>query len=179
MSFNIDMPDGARYILRLLAAEGYEAYIVGGCVRDSLLKKEPNDWDICTSAAPLEVCALMAENGIKVIKTGLKHGTVTACVGVGSYEITTFRVDGEYSDNRRPDYVEFVDDIKEDLARRDFTINAMAYSEWDGLVDPWGGYGDLCNGIIRCVGNPDDRFNEEPLPSVYGLRSHCTCGRQL
>lgn len=164
------MPNGARYILRLLAAEGYEAYIVGGCVRDSLLNKKPNDWDICTSATPLEVCALMAENGIRVIETGLKHGTVTACAGIGSYEITTFRVDGEYSDNRRPDYVEFVDDIKEDLARRDFTVNAMAYSEWDGLVDPWGGYGDLCNGIIRCVGNPDDRFNEDGLRILRALR---------
>ncbi len=168
--FKIDIPNEARYILRLLWCDGYDAYIVGGCVRDSLLDKAPHDWDICTSADPGVVLALMAEYGIKTIKTGLQHGTVTAVMDSGSYEITTFRVDGEYTDNRRPDSVKFVTRIYEDLARRDFTINAMAYSEWDGLIDPWGGYGDLDNELIRCVRNPDDRFKEDALRILRALR---------
>ena len=174
--FKIDIPHEARYILRLLWHDGCDAYIVGGCIRDSLLDKTPHDWDICTSADPGVVLDLMAEHGIKTIKTGLQHGTVTAAMDGGSYEITTFRVDGEYTDNRRPDHVEFVSDICEDLSRRDFTINAMAYSEWYGLVDPWGGYGDLDIKLIRCVRNPDDRFREDALRILRALRFASTYG---
>lgn len=177
--FKIDIPHEARYILRLLWCNGYDTYIVGGCVRDSLLDKAPHDWDICTSAKPGVVLAIMAECGIKTVKTGLQHGTVTAVMDGGNYEITTFRVDGEYTDNRRPDSVEFVNDINKDLSRRDFTINAMAYSEWDGLVDPWGGYGDLDNKLIRCVGHPDDRFREDALRILRALRFASTYGFKI
>lgn len=177
--FKIDIPVGARYILSALKNHAGDAYIVGGCVRDSLLDKQPHDWDICTSAKPGEVLEIMAEHGVKTIETGLKHGTVTAVIGDESYEITTFRVDGEYSDNRRPDHVEFVADVIEDLGRRDFTINAMAYSDFDGLIDPWGGYGDLCNGIIRCVRNPDDRFREDALRIMRALRFASTYGFKI
>lgn len=174
--FKIDIPHGARYILRLLENNLEDAYIVGGCVRDSLLGKTPNDWDICTSAKPTEVIELMGKNGIKTIETGLQHGTVTAVIGDKSYEITTFRVDGEYSDNRRPDNVSFVDCIDIDLSRRDFTINAMAYNEADGLVDPFGGSGDLDNHRISCVGNPNDRFKEDGLRIMRALRFAATYG---
>lgn len=168
--FKIDIPEGARYILRIFQNSFEDAYIVGGCVRDSLLGKTPHDWDICTSAKPGAVLALMAEHGIKTIETGLQHGTVTAVIGDESYEITTFRVDGEYSDNRRPDRVEFVGDVIDDLARRDFTINAMGYNETHGLVDPWNGSYDLHLGLIRCVRNPDDRFREDALRILRALR---------
>lgn len=179
MSFKIDIPVSARHIVRILEYDGYYTYIVGGCVRDSLLNKAPHDWDICTSAKPSMILAIMAANGIKTIETGLKHGTVTAVMDGGNYEITTFRVDGAYSDNRRPDSVRFVSNINDDLARRDFTINAMAYNEWDGLVDPWGGYGDLDNKLIRCVGNPDDRFGEDALRILRALRFASTYGFKI
>ena len=177
--FEIKMPTGAGallYILNQSARYHADAYIVGGCVRDSLLGKTPNDWDICTSAKPDRVLAVMKEYNIRTIETGLKHGTVTALMYDGQYEITTFRIDGDYSDNRRPDSVEFVDDIKADLSRRDFTINAMAYDRWDGLIDPFGGYTDLRMGVIRCVGNPDDRFGEDALRIMRALRFASTYG---
>lgn len=181
--FKINIPIGANYLIRLLKGAGHEACVVGGCVRDSLLNKKPHDWDICTSARPEEVCALMKLNDVRIIETGLRHGTVTACVGVSNYEITTFRVDGEYSDNRRPDRVEFVGDIVEDLARRDFTINAMAYDEpvegYGNLTDPWGGYGDLDKKLIRCVRNPDDRFREDALRILRALRFASTYGFKI
>lgn len=179
LGFKIDIPNEARYILRILENDGHDAYIVGGCVRDSLLNKTPHDWDICTSAKPGTVLALMAEYGVKTIETGLQHGTVTAVMDGGNYEITTFRVDGEYTDNRRPNHVEFVCDIHEDLSRRDFTINAMAYNEWEGLVDPWGGYGDLDNKLICCVGHPDDRFREDALRILRALRFASTYGFKI
>ena len=175
----IDIPVGARYVMRLLENELHHAYIVGGCVRDSLLDKEPNDWDICTSATPGEVLALLSKHGVRTIETGLQHGTVTACRGFSNYEVTTFRVDGEYSDNRRPDSVEFVCDIVEDLSRRDFTINAMAYSEREGLVDPWHGRDDLKKKLIRCVRNPDDRFREDALRIMRALRFAATYGFKI
>ncbi len=178
-AFKFDIPAGAKYILNVLENNMYDAYIVGGCVRDSLLNKAPHDWDICTSAKPGEVLALMGANGIRMIETGLQHGTVTAVIGDESYEITTFRVEGEYSDNRRPDRVEFVNDVIEDLSRRDFTINAMAYSQWSGLVDPWGGYGDLDAKLIRCVGHPDDRFREDALRIMRALRFAATYGFKI
>lgn len=135
--FKIDIPLTARYILCSLKHHVGDAYIVGGCVRDSLLGKQPHDWDICTSAKPGAVLETMAEHGVKTIETGLKHGTVTAIISDENYEITTFRVDGEYSDNRRPDSVEFVCDIIEDLSRRDFTINAMASSILGAVMAIW------------------------------------------
>lgn len=177
--FKVDIPVGARHVTRLLENRLHHAYIVGGCVRDSMLGKTPHDWDICTSAKPGEVLALMGANGIRMIETGLQHGTVTAVIGEESYEITTFRVDGEYSDNRRPDHVEFVSDICEDLSRRDFTINAMAYNEYKGLIDPWGGYTDLYDGVIRCVRNPDDRFREDALRIMRALRFAATYGFKI
>lgn len=177
--FKIGMPTAAKFILRILENDNYQAYVVGGCVRDSILGKQPKDWDICTSAKPEEVLTQMAKCGIKTIETGLQHGTVTACALGQNYEITTFRVDGEYSDNRRPDYVEFVGDVIEDLSRRDFTINAMAYNETTGFVDPWGGCGDLLEGIIRCVRNPDDRFQEDALRIMRALRFAATYGFKI
>lgn len=172
--FKINIPNNVKYLINILEEDGYEAYIVGGCVRDAFLDKEPHDWDICTNAKPEEVCALLeCYDDIEVFLTGMKHGTITAHIDGENYEITTYRVDGEYSDNRRPDYVEFVGDIIEDLSRRDFTINAMAYNEISGcgnLIDPWGGYGDLDAKRIRCVRNPDDRFQEDALRILRALR---------
>lgn len=172
----IKIPACAKHLIDILQVNGHDAYVVGGCVRDSFLCKEPNDWDICTSATPDEVCRLMDKYHVRTIETGLQHGTVTACYGVGQYEITTFRVDGEYSDNRRPDNVSFVDCIDIDLSRRDFTINAMAYNDYEGLVDPFGGYTDLCNHRLCCVGHPDDRFREDALRIMRALRFAATYG---
>lgn len=166
----IDIPTGAGLIMRILEQAGYKAYIVGGCVRDSLLGKTPHDWDICTSATPGEVVNILDERGIRVITTGLKHGTVTAVTGDEQFEITTFRTESGYSDNRHPDTVEFVNDIKADLARRDFTINAMAYNDTEGLIDPYGGSDDLVKGVIRCVGNPYERFAEDALRILRAMR---------
>lgn len=178
--FKIKMPANVHYLLDILEEDGYEAYIVGGCVRDSFLDKQPNDWDICTSAKPEEVIELLeCYDDIEVILTGLKHGTITAHIKGENYEITTYRVDGDYTDNRRPDTVVFVDDITEDLARRDFTINAMAYSDFTGLVDPFGGYGDLDDKLIRCVRNPDDRFQEDALRILRALRFASTYGFRI
>jgi tRNA nucleotidyltransferase (CCA-adding enzyme) len=170
------MPDEVTHLIDILDWAGYDSYIVGGCVRDSFLDKTPHDWDICTAADPRKVLTILGLHKIKAIETGLQHGTVTAHIDGNNYEITTFRIDGEYSDNRRPDSVSFVRDVKADLARRDFTINAMAYSAWEGLVDPFGGYTDLCQGIIRCVGNPDDRFKEDALRILRALRFASTYG---
>lgn len=179
MSFEIDIPLGAQRLLQSLMVRDHTAYVVGGCVRDSLLCKEPHDWDICTSAKPEKVCEMLCEVGVRTIETGLQHGTVTACLGDGDYEITTYRVDGEYTDGRHPDKVEFVDDISADLARRDFTINAMAYNDYSGLVDPYGGWSDLNDGIIRCAGNPDDRFTEDALRILRALRFASTYGFKI
>lgn len=176
LTFKIDMPDEVTHLIDILDWAGYDSYIVGGCVRDSFLDKTPHDWDICTAADPRKVLTILDLHKIKSIETGLQHGTVTAHIDGNNYEITTFRIDGEYSDNRRPDSVSFVRDVKADLARRDFTINAMAYSAWEGLVDPFGGYADLRDGIIRCVGNPDDRFKEDALRILRALRFASTYG---
>ena len=162
----ISIPKGAKAIILGLRYENHEAYIVGGCVRDSLLGKEPKDWDICTSATPQEVKEYLNRCSVRTIDTGLKHGTITADMErAGKYEITTFRIDGDYSDNRRPDSVTFTESIYQDLSRRDFTINAMAYND-----DPFHGVDDLKNGIIRCVGNPNDRFSEDALRILRALR---------
>ncbi|MDB7829171.1 CCA tRNA nucleotidyltransferase [Intestinimonas butyriciproducens] len=164
----IMIPHGAQEILETLQFNGYEAYVVGGCVRDSLLGVEPKDWDICTSAIPSRI--LYSFRDKRVIETGLKHGTVTVVMDDGQYEVTTFRVDGDYSDHRHPDSVNFTESLREDLARRDFTINAMAYSEKTGLVDPFGGAQDLKRKVISCVGNPNDRFSEDALRILRALR---------
>ena len=157
----IDLDPGAALLLDALHAAGYAAYAVGGCVRDSLLGLAPHDWDLCTSARPEQVIALFGEE--KCIPTGLQHGTVTVKQGGKLYETTTFRTEGAYSDGRHPDAVHFVPDVREDLARRDFTINAMAYSAEEGLIDPFGGQADLAAHIVRAVGEPERRFEEDAL----------------
>ena len=157
----IRMDEGAAKLLDTLHRAGYAAYVVGGCVRDSLLGLTPHDWDLCTSALPQQGMELFGEE--KCIPTGLQHGTVTVKQGGGLYEITTFRTEGTYTDGRHPDEVHFVPDVQEDLARRDFTINAMAYNEKEGLVDPFGGQADLQSGILRAVGVPHQRFTEDAL----------------
>ena len=157
----IRMDEGAAELLDTLHRAGYAAYVVGGCVRDSLLGLTPHDWDLCTSALPQQGMELFGEE--KCIPTGLQHGTVTVKQGGGLYEITTFRTEGAYTDGRHPDEVHFVPDVREDLARRDFTINAMAYNEKEGLIDPFGGQDDLQSGILRAVGVPHQRFTEDAL----------------
>lgn len=157
----IRMDEGAAELLDTLHRAGYAAYVVGGCVRDSLLGLTPHDWDLCTSALPQQGMELFGEE--KCIPTGLQHGTVTVKQGGGLYEITTFRTEGTYTDGRHPDEVHFVPDVREDLARRDLTINAMAYNEKEGLVDPFGGQADLQSGIVRAVGVPRQRFTEDAL----------------
>ena len=159
ISFPLD--PGAAALLTRLHAAGHAAYAVGGCVRDSLLGQTPHDWDLCTSATPEQVLELFGET--HCIPTGLQHGTVTVKHGGELYEITTFRTEGAYSDGRHPDHVAFVPDVKEDLARRDFTINAMAYNAEEGLIDPFGGQNDLAAGIVRAVGEPQRRFEEDAL----------------
>ena len=158
---NIRLDVGAAALLAWLHGAGYAAYAVGGCVRDSLLGRTPQDWDLCTSARPEQVLALFGEG--QCIPTGLQHGTVTIKYGGQLYETTTFRTEGAYTDGRHPDEVHFVPDVRQDLARRDFTINAMAYNDAEGLIDPFGGQQDLQQGILRAVGDPATRFEEDAL----------------
>ncbi len=169
---NINMPSFVCTALDRLNSLGYEAYIVGGCVRDAFLNKTPYDWDITTSAKPQEISD--AFSNYKTIDTGIKHGTVSVIIEGEILEITTMRVDGEYSDNRHPDSVSFTENINLDLARRDFTVNAMAYSPLTGVVDPFGGQKDLNDKIIRCVGEPHKRFTEDALRILRGLRFSST-----
>ncbi|MEE1538521.1 MAG: tRNA nucleotidyltransferase [Faecalibacterium prausnitzii] len=157
----IRMDEGAAELLDTLHKAGYAAYVVGGCVRDSLLGLTPHDWDLCTSALPQQVMELFGAQ--RCIPTGLQHGTVTVKQSGALYEITTFRTEGTYTDGRHPDEVHFVPDVRKDLARRDLTINAMAYNEKEGLVDPFGGQADLQSGIVRAVGVPRQRFTEDAL----------------
>ena len=158
----ITMDPGAAALLEALHRAGHKAYLVGGCVRDSLAGRIPHDWDICTSALPRQVLDLFGEK--QCIPTGLQHGTVTVKHQGGLYEVTTFRVEGGYSDGRHPDHVDFVADVREDLARRDFTINAMAYNREEGLIDPFGGREDLLvRHRVRAVGDPVRRFEEDGL----------------
>lgn len=164
----MDMPKNVDTAINLLQSAGFEAYAVGGCVRDSLLGKTPNDWDITTSAKPEDMKSVFAE--FHCIDTGIKHGTVTVVIDGEPLEITTFRLDGEYEDNRHPKSVTFTSNLGADLGRRDFTVNAMAYSKMTGTVDLFGGQNDLKNGIIRCVGDPDRRFNEDALRILRALR---------
>lgn len=171
----IQIPEQANIILEKLQASGYEAYVVGGCVRDALLGREPHDWDITTSALPLEVKKIFP----RTIDTGLKHGTVTVMIGREGYEVTTYRVDGVYEDGRHPKEVTFTPNLREDLQRRDFTINAMAYSPSDGLVDLFGGREDLENGLIRAVGDPMQRFSEDALRIMRAVRFSAQLGYDI
>lgn len=168
MARRISLPSSVCFILNRLYSNGFEGYVVGGCVRDSLMGFEPHDWDICTSALPEQMMDIFAD--CKVIPTGLQHGTISVVVDSIPYEITTYRIDGEYKDNRHPDEVEFVSDLRLDLMRRDFTINAMAFSPQNGLVDLFGGEEDICNRTIRCVGNPNERFQEDALRILRAIR---------
>ncbi|MDR1134574.1 MAG: tRNA nucleotidyltransferase [Clostridiales Family XIII bacterium] len=166
---SIEIPEFAEMILSALSAQKYEAFVVGGCVRDSILGRTPRDWDICTSARPDQVHECLV-GSCHVIGTGIKHGTVTVAKDGETVEVTTFRIDGKYSDNRRPDRVRFVRTLEDDLARRDFTINAMAYNHERGLVDYFDGLADLVEGRIRAVGDPEARFQEDALRIMRALR---------
>lgn len=168
----IQVPEAAKDIIEQLNAHGFEAYVVGGCVRDSLLGRTPEDWDITTSAKPEQVKEIFS----RTVDTGIQHGTVTVLIDRGAYEVTTYRIDGEYEDGRHPKSVEFTGNLLEDLKRRDFTINAMAYSDRDGLVDAFGGEMDLKQGIIRCVGNALDRFTEDALRILRAIRFSAQLG---
>lgn len=165
---NIVLPKNVKTIIKILNTHNYEAFIVGGCVRDSAIGLTPHDWDICTNAKPEEIKKCF-EN-FNTFDSGIKHGTISVVLDGEVFEVTTYRIDGTYSDNRRPDSVSFTSDITQDLARRDFTINAMVYNEQSGLIDPYGGRNDLSDKIIKCVGNPDFRFNEDALRIIRALR---------
>ncbi len=176
----ISVPEALMSVIAALNAAGYLAYPVGGCVRDSLMGKAPKDWDAAVSAKPEQVKRVLAKLNYKIIDTGIKHGTVTVIADGAPYEITTFRTDGSYTDNRRPDSVEFVSDIRDDLSRRDFTINAVAYDcAADRVIDPFGGRRDINAGIIRCVGDPDKRFTEDSLRILRGLRFASVLGFEI
>ena len=168
MKFKINIPADANELIHTLQNNGHSAYIVGGCVRDSILGRTPHDWDICTSATPSEMLEIFKDK--KIIETGLQHGTVTVVVNGEPYEITTYRIDGIYSDNRRPDAVTFTDKLVEDLRRRDFTINAMAYNDEEGLIDPFNGMEDIKYKKISCVGRAEDRFGEDALRILRAIR---------
>lgn len=173
----INIPDYINTIISKLEAANHEAYVVGGCVRDTLLGIEVNDWDICTSALPEQMKSAL--NDYKLIDTGIKHGTITAICDKDICEITTFRTDGVYTDHRRPDNVSFVSELRSDLSRRDFTVNAMAYSHRTGIIDLFDGQKDLCNNILRCVGVPKERFNEDALRIVRALRFSACLGFEI
>lgn len=164
----IKIPNDVKTVMNILTAAGHKAYVVGGCVRDSIMGREPNDWDVTTDADPEQIQKLFAS--FRTVETGIKHGTVLIVSGKTPVETTTFRIDGEYSDNRHPDKVTFTKNIIDDLARRDFTINAMAYNDTDGLIDPFDGQNDIRNKIIRCVGDADTRFNEDALRIMRAIR---------
>ena len=176
-NITINIPRGAAAIIDTLQSNGFEAYLVGGCVRDSILKRPVHDWDITTSATPDEMKKVFADT--KIIETGIKHGTLTILSVDGFYECTTYRIDGAYSDGRHPDIVRFTKSLAEDLKRRDFTINAMAYNDTEGLIDLFGGRLDLMNHVIRCVGNPEDRFKEDVLRIMRALRFAAQLGFDL
>ena len=166
----IILPDAIKEIFGVIREYGSKAYIVGGSVRDSIMGRPVHDWDICTPVTINEIFALFETEGYKVIPTGIQHGTVTVMIDGVGYEITTYRRDGEYSDGRHPDSVEFTSNLVEDLSRRDFTINAMAYNEEDGLIDPFNGLEDIEDRFIRCVGDPTERFNEDALRILRAIR---------
>lgn len=168
----IQLPQKVKYIISQLEAAGFEAYAVGGCVRDSLLGREPDDWDVTTSAKPLQVKEVFRHT----IDTGIQHGTVTVMLGHEGFEVTTYRIDGEYEDSRHPKEVIFTANLVEDLKRRDFTINAMAYNDRSGIVDAFGGMEDLDKGVIRCVGEARERFGEDALRMLRAVRFSAQLG---
>ncbi len=168
----IALPKDVKHIIGVLMENGYEAYAVGGCVRDSILGRVPGDWDITTSALPMQVKGLFR----RTVDTGIQHGTVTVMLGRNGYEVTTYRIDGRYEDSRHPESVEFTPKLEEDLKRRDFTINAMAYNDEHGIVDIFDGVGDLQRKIIRCVGNAHDRFDEDALRILRAVRFSAQLG---
>lgn len=170
--FKIDIPDSVKLIIDILEKNGYEAFAVGGCVRDTILNRQPQDWDITTSALPEQVKKLFN----RTLDTGIQHGTVTVMIQHVGYEVTTYRIDGEYSDSRHPESVEFTSNLIEDLKRRDFTINAMAYNEREGLVDAFDGIKDIENKIIRCVGVAEERFDEDALRILRAVRFSAQLG---
>lgn len=171
----IQIPDSVKFIIQTIEEAGFEAYAVGGCVRDSILGREPDDWDITTSAKPEDVKALFHHT----IDTGIQHGTVTVLIKKVGYEVTTYRIDGEYEDSRHPKEVNFTSLLSEDLRRRDFTINAMAYNDKSGIVDLFGGQDDLQKGIIRCVGEPKERFTEDALRIMRAVRFSAQLGYEI
>ena len=162
----IILPEKVKFILEQLKEHGFEAYAVGGCVRDACLGRIPNDWDITTSASPQEVKRIFPQT----FDTGIEHGTITVLIEREGFEVTTYRVDGAYNDCRHPDQVQFTSDLIEDLKRRDFTINAMAYNQETGLVDEFDGINDLKDGVLRCVGNAQERFGEDALRMMRAVR---------
>lgn len=171
----IQLPYEVEWVIGKIRDAGYEAFAVGGCVRDTLLGRTPEDWDVTTSARPEAVKAIFE----RTVNTGLQHGTVTVLKNRKGYEVTTYRIDGEYHDGRHPDSVEFTPNLLEDLKRRDFTINAMAYSHETGIVDEFGGMEDLKAGIVRCVGRPEDRFTEDALRLLRALRFSAQLGFEI
>lgn len=168
MNIKINIPNNVNELIHTLQTNGYSAYVVGGCVRDSILGRKPHDWDVCTSATPEEMLEIFKDK--RIIETGLQHGTVTVISNGEPIEITTYRIDGDYSDGRHPDSVKFTSDLIEDLSRRDFTINAMAYNDKDGLIDPFDGLDDIKHKKINCVGRAEDRFNEDGLRILRAIR---------
>lgn len=177
MSIKIEMPPVVSSIIRTLEGAGYEAYAVGGCIRDSIMGKEPSDWDICTSALPEDTLRVLGRHNI--VENGMKHGTVTVRIEDCNYEITTFRTDGEYLDNRHPSEVTFVRDLREDLSRRDLTVNSLAYNDSRGIIDLFGGISDIEHHRICCVGDPDKRFNEDALRILRALRFSSQLGFEI
>lgn len=174
-NFKIEIPKHVKLIIDILENNGFEAFAVGGCVRDTILERNPQDWDITTSALPNQVKELFH----RTLDTGIKHGTVTVMLGGIGYEVTTYRIDGEYNDSRHPESVEFTCNLIEDLKRRDFTINAMAYNPRVGLVDAFDGIGDIEKKIIRCVGNPNERFDEDALRILRAIRFSAQLGFEI
>lgn len=174
-NIRIDVPEKAKKVVNTIQAAGFEAYVVGGCVRDSVLGRQPQDWDITTSAKPEQVKALFP----RTIDTGLQHGTVTVMQDREGFEVTTYRIDGEYEDSRHPKEVVFTPNLEEDLKRRDFTINAMAYNEEKGLVDIFGGMEDIRLGRIRCVGRAEERFGEDALRMLRAIRFSAQLGYEI
>ena len=174
-NFNIKLPDDVQFIIHTLQSHGFEAYAVGGCVRDSILGREPGDWDITTSAMPEETKALFD----KTFDTGIEHGTITVLLNHEGYEVTTYRIDGKYEDSRHPKEVTFTRNLKEDLLRRDFTINAMAYNDSEGIIDMYDGMTDLKNKMIRCVGEATKRFDEDALRILRALRFQAQLGFEI
>lgn len=168
----IKLPEKVKFIIDTITRAGYEAYAVGGCIRDSILGREPNDWDVTTSATPQQVKALFR----RTIDTGIQHGTVTVMLDKEGFEVTTYRIDGEYEDSRHPKEVIFTPNLVEDLKRRDFTINAMAYNDEAGLVDVFDGMGDIERGVIRCVGEAKERFTEDALRILRAIRFSAQLG---